>query len=808
MREQLGSGAGDVAQILPELRDLLPDLASPPTLDPEGARFRLFDATTSFVRRAAEACAIVLVLDDLHAADTPSLLLLEFLAQQLADMKAIVLGIHRAGDLGPEQRLPDALADLIRRTGSSLRLTGLGEEDVAALVAAGYGVEPPGGLAAAIHRKTEGNPLFVGEILRLLAAEGRLEEPVDASTWRVSIPATVRDVIGRRLQRLSDECKNVLTLAAVLGAEFELEALRRVADRELEPLLDLLDEAISAGVVGEVAGAHGRFRFAHALVRDALYDDLTATGRMRLHRRAGEVLEELYAGDPDSHLAELAHHFHEAAPAGAAAKAVGYARLAGDRAAELLAYEEAARLYAIGIATIEAQPARDDLERCELLLSFGDVQARAGEIPVAKETYLRAAELARRSECPEQLARAALGHGGRFVWTRAWGDAQLVPLLEEALRLLPHEDSELRVRLLARLAGGPLRDTLPPDTRVELAEEAVEMARRRGDPATLAHALAGRHCANWGPDVLSERLAIADELIQVAEGAGDLERAHEGRDFRFWALLEAGDMQAAHAEYAALTTSAERLRQPAQFWDVSVGRALLALFAGRFAEAEAAIEEALTFGRSAERANARMASALQTYALRREQGRLEELLDVVERAVDDYPAYPIWSYVLADVYAELGRRDDARAAFDSLAADGFSVYLEMQRLFCMALMPGVCAYLGDVERAGTLYGLLLPYAARNALTPQELCFGSVARGLGLLAATRGEWEAAAAHFEAALELNDRMGARPWLAHTQHDYGRMLLRRDAPGDRDRAQELLASAKALAGELGMDALTARL
>jgi tetratricopeptide (TPR) repeat protein len=136
------------------------------------------------------------------------------------------------------------------------------------------------------------------------------------------------------------------------------------------------------------------------------------------------------------------------------------------------------------------------------------------------------------------------------------------------------------------------------------------------------------------------------------------------------------------------------------------------------------------------------------------------------------------------------------------------VYLEMQRLFCMALMPGVCAYLGDVERAGTLYGLLLPYAARNALTPQELCFGSVARGLGLLAATRGEWEAAAAHFEAALELNDRMGARPWLAHTQHDYGRMLLRRDAPGDRDRAQELLASAKALAGELGMDALTARL
>jgi DNA-binding SARP family transcriptional activator len=804
LREQLGSGAADVAQMLPELRELLPDLGAPATLDPEGARFRLFDATALFLRKAGDARPIVLVLDDLHAADTPSLLLLEFLAQQLVDVRVFVLGTYRDSELGPEHPLSAALTELARHAGLRLHLAGLDQSEVTDFVEINYGMEPSRGLAAAIHGKTEGNPLFVGEILRLLAAEGRLHEAADTPTWRVSVPASIRDVIGRRVRRLSDDCKRVLTLASVLGAEFELDALSRASELDLETVLDLLDEAISAGVVSEVLGAHGRLRMTHALIRDVLYDELTATRRMRLHRRVGEALEALYADDPEPHLAELAHHFYEAASTGDAGKTVGYARRAGDRAATLLAHEEAARLYAIGIETIESQASPDETERCDLLLRLGDMRARAGDIPSARETYLRAAEKASAAALPEQFARAALGYGGRFVWTRAWGDKQLVPLLEQALSVLPEEDSELRVRLLARLAGGPLRDTLPPEPRVAMAEEAVDMARRLGDSGTLAYALAGRHCANWGPDVLAERLAIADELIQVAERAGDPERAHEGRDFRFWALLEAGDMPSAYEEYEALTESANQLRQPAQLWDVAVGRASLALFTGRFVEAEAAIHEALAVGRFAESANAQLAFDLQTYALRREQGRLEEMLEVVERAVDDYPEYPIWSYVLADVYTELGRRHDAQAAFDVLAADGFSVYLEMQRLSSIGLAPNVCGYLDDVQRAGTLYELLLPYARRNALAPQELCLGSVSRGLGILAATMSNWEVAAWHFEDALELNHDMGAHPWLAHTQLDYGRMLLARGSSCDRGRAQELLASAATLSRELEMKAL----
>ena len=331
------------------------------------------------------------MLDDLHVADTSSLLLLQFVASELAEMRVLVLGLYRDLEVDPESPLSSA------RPATRPRHCGC----------AGYGSRgrPPHrgasrrrageGLAAGIHRETEGNPLFVGEILRLLATEGRLEDAADGPARRISIPARVRDVIGRRLRRLSDDCKAVLTLASVLGREFDLDALARVTDHELEGLLDLLDEAISAGVVGEVPGAHRRLRFAHVLIRDTLYDELTATRRMRLHRSVGEALEALYANDLDPHLAELAHHFHAAVPAGDAGKAIEYARRAGDRAATLLAYEEAARLYEIAIETSTSHAGRHDVDRCELLLRLGDVRARAGDIASAKETFLRAAEIAR-----------------------------------------------------------------------------------------------------------------------------------------------------------------------------------------------------------------------------------------------------------------------------------------------------------------------------------------------------------------------------------------------------------------------------
>jgi DNA-binding SARP family transcriptional activator len=314
IRRDAGAGAPYLAQILPELRELLPDLPAAPALDHEGARFRLFDATASFLRSASRGEPLVIVLDDLHAADDPSLLLLVFLAQQLTEARVLVVGTYRDSDLGPERSLSAALSELARHTPAPILLTGLGEADVARFIGADHGERPLGELAAAIHRQTEGNPLFVSEILRLLAAEGRLDETTEGPDARLAIPPSVRAVIGRRLDHLSDACKRLLTIASVLGREFDVEALARADQQELDPLLDLLDEAITAGVVGEVPGTHGRLRFVHVLIRDTLYDELTVTRRMRLHRRIGEAFEALYTDDPEPHLAELALHFYEALP--------------------------------------------------------------------------------------------------------------------------------------------------------------------------------------------------------------------------------------------------------------------------------------------------------------------------------------------------------------------------------------------------------------------------------------------------------------------------------------------------------------
>jgi len=253
-----------------------------------------------------------------------------------------------------------------------------------------------------------------------------------------------------------------------------------------------------------------------------------------------------------------------------------------------------------------------------------------------------------------------------------------------------------------------------------------------------------------------------------------------------------------------MTRIAEELRQPAQLWYAGVNRAKLALFEGRLDEADGLIRAAFALGQHDWTANPQMAFDLQMYQLQRERGLLGEMVDAIERAVELYPAYPVWSYVLLDVDMELGREDRARATLERLAAEGFPLYLEMQWLFGMSLLPEVCWYLDDPEGASAVYARLQPFGHLNATLPPELCGGSVSRGLGILAATMGRWSEAVEHFEVALRLNADMGARPWLAHAQYDYARALLRRGELGDRGQATELLTSAMASARALGMRSL----
>jgi DNA-binding SARP family transcriptional activator/tetratricopeptide (TPR) repeat protein len=786
----LGHGASDVAELVPEVRDLLPGVPAPSrSRDPDTARFRLFDSMAAFLRRAAAREPLVLVLDDLHAADAPSLILLQFLARELAVTRILLVAGYRDTELDRASPLTQTLVALRREPVTrALRLSGLGREDVARFIRLTGGADAPASLVSAIDAQTEGNPLFLGEVVRLLAQEGRLTPSDETISVRLGIPQGVRETIGLRLGHLSRSCRDLLILASVLGREFRLDALQRVGELSGNDVLERLDEAFGSGLIAEVPGARGRVRFSHALVRETLHEEVSTSRRVALHARVGHVLEDFYAEDTEAHLGELAHHFFESLPGGDSERAIDYADRAGRHAVRLLAYEEAARLFRMAIASLDTTLVPGDARRCDLLLALGDAEARAGNMPAAKDAFLAASEIARRCKMPEALALAAVGYGGRIVWARAGHDLRLVALLQDALAGLPPSDSPLRVRLLARLAGA-LRDEPSLEARAALSAEAVEMARRLDDPATLAYALDGRCAAILGPHNPEERLTLSNEIVRLADLVDDRERAVQGRHYRLIALLELGDIKGVNAEIAAMTVLAEELRQPAQLWYVAATRANLALLTGRLTEAEDLIARALGLGRHAMSRDATLSSRLQLFLLRREQERLAEIEDMIRRSVQEYESRPVFRCALVLLLCDLGRDDEARAALEQLGANAFAdIPFDNEWLFCVCFLADASERLGTSAHAGTLYDLLLPHAGRNASNADEISLGNVSRSLGNAAHALARWDDAARHFEAALDANARMGAESWVARTLRDYAHMLRMRGEPGDAAHAASL--------------------
>jgi hypothetical protein len=640
-------------------------------------------------------------------------------------------------------------------TAPPLALAGLTEPEVGQYVdLIGEAVAPE--VVPRLRDQTEGNPLFVSEILRLHAMEGgpRASGP----ERRLAIPKGVRDVIARRLTYLSAECEGIAMLASVLGREFSFDVLARMAEVPADALLDALDEAIGVRVLAEVSGATDRLRFAHVLIGETLYEGLTAARRLHLHRRAAAALEALHGDRPGPHLAELAHH----AVAGRDPdRGLRFARAAGDRALELLAYEEAARLYRLADQALALRAPAPPVERCELLIAIGDALARAGSTEDAKATFLAACDVASTAFLPESFARAALGYGGRSSWQRAGEDHRLVPLLEEALAGLGPTPTALRARLLARVAGA-LRDQPSLEPRVSRAREAVAIARRLGDDDTLAYALVALFMAMWGPDI-EQLTPIADEVSAIAAKTGvdgTMLDALTMKSILAWTALADADPATLDDEYAAL--AAER-RQPAQQWQGAMVSVVLALFRGDLADAERLAAAALESGQ-ARHSDADCSYRLTMFVLRREQGRLEEVRDLVRDAVDRYPGYRSFPCFAALLACELGPDEAARRAFDDLARRGFvALPRDGEWLFCLSLLSEVAVRLRDRERADELYRLLLPYARLNATASGEVAIGSVARGAPPGRARAGEARGAG-------------GRRPLRGrhHDEHPHGRAAV----------------------------------
>jgi tetratricopeptide (TPR) repeat protein len=680
-------------------------------------------------------------------------------------------------------------------------LQGLSREDVGRFIAGVSDKAASSELVEAVYEKTEGNPFFVTELVRFLAAEGCASED-EARRIRLTIPKTVKDVVRRRIANLGRESRELLEIASVVGREFDLTLLQAVSAKRALEALDLLDQAQRAQLIAEVPEGVNQYRFHHVLIRDTIYDDLTTLRRTLLHREVGRVLEELHHSDVESRLTQLAYHYCSAVAGGDQEKAVKYSIRAGQRAADSLAYEEAIDHFRRALRIVDSNPhGHAEIEKCEILLALGEAETRAGEWVSAKNSFRSAANVARRVGEVNLFARAAIGFKGM---TGATGpvDVDAVALLREALAALKGQFAPLRVRVLSELAIS-LYFTEEVQEREDKSIEAVTLARELKEPATLGSALEARIHSFWRPSGLLEVLKAASEVVELAGDAASSDLAFRGQLFRYASLLSLGDAVLSRRILDVCSSLSQGLRHPRYLWQAALARAAWALSTGQIVETRELSHSANQFGRLVHDSSTEHYYQLQSFILARIEGRLHDLEAQLEEGARKYPRLPWYVVGLVGVYNASSRTADTTRTLELLERCGFLPLPDnMFLLFSLAILSEVYCGIGDATSASTLYCQLLPYANHNIVVSWgAACDGSVSHYLGLLASTLERWDDAVRHFEDALEMNGRMNFVPFVARTQHYYAATLFQRGQGDDRERAVGLLSAAITTYRRLGM-------
>jgi len=816
LAQRLGAGAADVAQIAPELRERISGLPAPASAalaSPEQARFRLFDSIISFLRKSAETRPLLIVLDDLHAADPTSIMLLVALARQARTTRSVVIGTYREAEVRNNSELAPLISQA-EREGAVFPLRGFEEDDIREFVERGWGVTAAQALVNQLRDITEGNPFFLNEVLRQMATERRLAANAALDPKSLGLTRGVRDFIKALAQPLSSEARKTLEVAAVIGREFELRALEAVTEAPRADLIERLDEAVSLDLVSDSRGAHGRYSFRHTLIREALYDALSGGLRRELHHAVAEASRKLGGSS-----AVIAYHYRQVASPDDADRAIEYSRKAAREAQAQLAFEEAASHLKNAIDTLELKREPDETLRTELLCELGEAQVRAGDLAGGRETSLKAAEIARSLDRPEVFARSlvdqaeaisrarerhselfprAVVTAGRGVSNSGVTDAKLVELLNEALKRLGQEDSPLRAQALSRL--GVELYWSERERASALCQEAVEMARRLNDRHATIVALWGRHLTLRNPDSLEQRLADGREVIELAERAGERDFALEARYYRMADLVEAGDVDAFDTGLREYLAAEEQLRD--RFGRGFLLQCMRALMDGRLQESGTLAQQAFMAGQQSGRPLALNSFLVQHGNAMRELGRIGELQQALRGFVVQNPAIVFARCALQLSLVETGQTEEARVAFLKMAADDFcEVPRDWNWLPAMFVLSEVCVALGEAGHAETLYRLLSPYASRNAVLGYVYTYGSVAYALGKLAAVMEKFDEAEAHFEAAIAANRKIRAAVWTAHAEFELGALLLTRGKEADRETAQGLIEAARRASQSLGL-------
>jgi class 3 adenylate cyclase/tetratricopeptide (TPR) repeat protein len=812
LHERLHGLEQDLTRLFPALLGRTGDGSWSAVSDPEAQRYRLFEAITLLLTGIAAAAPALLVIDDLHWSDQPTLLLLRHVVRSAADAPLLVVVCYRDVELADGQVIADHVADLRREPFTDqVSLEGISEAEAATLLSnlAGHDVAPA--LTRALHREAGGNPFFLTELLRSLIETdvALVPGPNDArevDLGALGLPQRVRDVVARRVRRLPEPVNDVLKLASVVGSEFGAPLLARAGQWPVGDVLESLDQARHAGLVDEPTGRRGSYCFSHALIRQALYRELGTAQKAQLHARVGTAMEQQVGSERSAAPATLAEHFTQAAALGMGPKALEYATAAGHDAAAHLAFEDAATYFEQALELHDEYAPDDPAPRVELLISLAEALTCVDET-AALDAALHAVDAARASGSPQQFGRAVAVFLEPMSSTM-YPD-QVATLLDEAQHRLGDDDRALLARLKAIEAFKYSAYQLQGRDGRALADRAVQLAREAGEAPTLTQALFARAISLESTARMTERRALGEELVALGRAGGGSGARATTHGLRVLARvqLELGDAESLTATIADLArTGQERRWLPALVYEAQ-WRATQALLEGRFDDVRAYWRDMRRYARGYSAVAGIHDS--QAYYLAREQGTLADVVGPLEQ-MSTVSSQSLYVPALLAV-AQLDSADETAAlhTVDLLTADDIR-RSEAENAWgaILGLLSEVAAVGASSSRAELLSELLEPFAGRLLVTVIGLAsVGAADRYRGMLSTTLGRWDDAEAHFERALELEEGIRGRALVPRTRYWQARFLQARARPGDDRRARAVLSGVVHDTRELGMRRLSAQ-
>jgi tetratricopeptide (TPR) repeat protein len=774
-------------------------VAASPTTDSDTRRFLLFASVLELVATISRRQTVVLVFDDLQWADAASLQLLRHLITVGHPMRVLVVAAFREGGRMHSGALLEFLGSAeVQRVVHRVELSGLTEAGVVAYLesAAGHALDGTGSrLASAIYRETDGNPFFVTEMRRHLIEVGVIVRD-ETGRWSnagslegSTLPKSVHEVIAERVQRLGGDAGKVLSTAAAIGRDFDIDSLAGATGTPEEHLLDVLDAATAAALIREVDGVPGQYSFAHALIQRTMYEQMSAARRARLHLLVARSLEDLCGDEPGDRAAELARHWSKTARSADLPKAFHYARCAGDVALAGLAPTEALHHYTRAQSIERLLTSLDPRASLDVSIGLGTAQRQTGD-PEFRDRLIAAAHRAAELGDTRRMVTAALAND-RGLFTRFGRvDTEKVDVLETVLARVSRDDPD-RCLLLAILCQ-ELTFGSPVERRMDLADEAITLARASGDDAAIVAVLI--HVADplRVPELLDQSLDRSEEGLTRAQRIGD-------PILLFWAAVArrvaaacAGDIDELDRCLDLSRELAESLDQPFLTWTQTYATADRLLLAGDLDQAERLVTEAFEIGTGSGEPDAMGLFGAQFVSVSSQRGTMGEILPLIQQAADENPGIPAFVACLAGAHAEGDRPDEAAVFLEKFASQEFVLPMDVGWITGMVTYAEAAIECREPRFALPILRQLAPW--RDQLSHNDVTTeGPVSHYLGGLASVLGQFDDSEGYYRQSAELCRRIGAKGFAARTDLSWARMLLARNYEGDVARALHLLLKAR---------------